>query len=61
MRVSSCLVLLFLLALSTPKIIHLPPLSGDEQVYARLDQITYLDTSFSPFGSLSQIYKKEIY
>jgi len=58
MRISSCLTLLILLILSTTKIIHLPPLSSDELVYVRLNQITNLDTSLSPFGSLSQIYKK---
>jgi hypothetical protein len=58
MKISFCLLLLFLFAISSTKIIHLPPLSSDEQIYARIDQITYLDSSLAPFGYLSQIYKK---
>lgn len=58
MRISFCLLHIILFALYSAKIIHLPPLSSDEQTYVRLNQITYLDSTLAPFGYLSQIYKK---
>lgn len=52
------LIFISVLVVGECNIVRVPPISSDESLALRLDQITRIDAVFAPFGNLTHIYKK---
>ena len=42
------------------KIVQVPSIQPEETLYLRVDQLLNLDDSFSSFGTLSRVHRKEV-
>jgi hypothetical protein len=60
-EIGVCLLVAVFSSLALGKVIQVPPISSDDSIALRLDQIARIDSSFAPFGNLTRVYRKEVF